>query len=643
LTIPFVAFVKKHDFIVKGLQSFPRLSQLAINSLPIDELQLLLEKLPKLSFLNNQYLEKPVPHGKKSVFAAPPSVSSKHHITFNEFTAQQNQEDQTENQEAILDNDDGPLTLLFDCIGALFKEKNSEWEVQQALNPKLKIELYDFCGALNDGMSEEELEAVNMKAEASINWSILKLLSKYIKDYGDQRLAMIMDTIIAKNRTIEDHFFNRLKENSQILTKLKFLRREVHNLSQENQSLKFRLQRMAVREQSLAARPERRRGSSAKERPESPSEITAREGHLQKTEGDSAENKQSEEITSSRRLMKSPKSGTHEKNSDGNVKANATMTSTSKQTFMNTLTSAKANESRLILPSQLKSVINDLFISKMKKNKSCLLAEIPLRTMREHLEVSFTDKFGIKKLIVESLQSFIHSLREFESQDIEFFVFDKILSSNLPEEFMATLHQMRQTLKSTYFLVFASQNATVPRKEISELFAKSLRGFIQEKDALAVIKLLYGDSDCEFLVPIIKRVSEKVSTAPNKLRRMKDSPAPEFSIIKYNVFEHIITRYIVEKQVVYLENTTRLFQTFDLENEGKLSEEQFIRFLDRISEIISLRLDKDEIMMRLDPAKTEVFNYSQVISYFVRLFVKAESSGRDVCVIQLINYNANLS
>jgi hypothetical protein len=543
--------------------------------------------------------------GIKRIYSAPRRFSSDSLKESDKMSA-----NTTEFEQACDENDvsDNSLGLLFDCLEVLYREKNPNFDIKMGFEVKVKNKLLTIAEAFNENLSEEELESLNLKAESEIIIALIEFLGQYLKSNDDPRIAMIIETISIKNKSIIDFFVQKNDKLGEYPSKIRFLQMQNRELTKENKSIQLRLRMITNREaNNLKTR------SPSQNLKETQNVLEMGNGNLSYQQRVRLRGKQSE---------------LNDKMENDN---------TTKLDFMQNLASIKGDNTKMILPSQLKSIIKDLVISKIKKNKSCLHAQIPIRTMREHIESSFRGKFGIQKLTSECLQSFYSSLKEYESQEAEFFVFDRIVSNILPEEFFALIYQIRQILNETYFHIFISQSQKLSLKEINLLFSKSVSGFIQSQHASAIIRLLYSENDAEFLCKVIENLNSKVSPQSSKLRRSKDTEGQEYSVIKYSVFEHIVIRYVTEKQLVYLSRITQYFKKFDPEDEGKITEENFQALVAHVSGVVKFEVDCDEIMVCLDPARTEVFCFSQIISYFSQLFVRLNDGSNEVCIIDLIN------
>lgn len=75
-------------------------------------------------------------------------------------------------------------------------------------------------------------------------------------------------------------------------------------------------------------------------------------------------------------------------------------------------------------------------------------------------------------------------------------------------------------------------------------------------------------------------------------------------------------RNIAERQVSYLKHMSLMFRHYDKEGEGKITEEQLRSMVSSMSELVHAEIDWEELIVSLDPAKTNVLCYSPVMEIF---------------------------
>jgi Ca2+-binding EF-hand superfamily protein len=67
------------------------------------------------------------------------------------------------------------------------------------------------------------------------------------------------------------------------------------------------------------------------------------------------------------------------------------------------------------------------------------------------------------------------------------------------------------------------------------------------------------------------------------------------------------------KHLRFLENFNQLFNEFDQNSDGRLSEIEFRNLIKKISVIINKDLEIDSLLIKLDPANTQFVNYSGIV------------------------------
>jgi len=96
---------------------------------------------------------------------------------------------------------------------------------------------------------------------------------------------------------------------------------------------------------------------------------------------------------------------------------------------------------------QMKEVIKEIYDSKAKHDEKCQKFKNPLETMEQHLDTYFTTKFGLKSLVVEWIQTLLHGIKTYSSEDHDVLLFAKILHNDIDEDFRLVQEEVKTTLR----------------------------------------------------------------------------------------------------------------------------------------------------------------------------------------------------
>lgn len=541
------------ELILKGLQSLPKLTELEIDSLSKDELQLLAQKLPRLSFPNNNLMGneefiKPVTFSPYSINEPGSAVNPENNITID------------------------PLETQLRCLEFLFQEHEEGYMVDSdVIKRKLAgmVELFDQNGSVG------RLEGLEIKAELEINWFVLETLADYLRKYNDRRAALILEASVGRSRVLTDFFFGKF-------LKMEKLQNKIRNLEEENQRLIFEKNEVQIKLQNVQQE-----------------NVVREKVEPIKTRGLNVQNSGKKEG----RILSKQKLKLEEGNSKngGKVEIADQMT---KDVFLETMKSQENN--RLFSILQLKTIIKQLTHSKIKKDNNFLLAELPFVTMKEHFFNFAQKKFGIKKLVREFASTFFSSLKKHEQFSSEIFVFLKALENKISEDFHKVLEIVKLTLRKVLGELRPDKFKTINASQIEMQ--------VDYQDVIEVLCLLYSDTEVIQITNSMKPFLEPKINKNSNLRFKNQQNEIVQNCIDYRNFEFCVCQFICEAQVKLLESISIVFSDFDVEKEGKLSEEQFQVFVEKLNRFKGVQLDVDDLMLKLDPSGTGVFTYSSIVS-----------------------------
>ena len=130
-----------------------------------------------------------------------------------------------------------------------------------------------------------------------------------------------------------------------------------------------------------------------------------------------------------------------------------------------------------------------------------------------------------------------------------------------------------------------------PEKKINEDVNRIVESFISTEEVASIVEYLYCKEDA---LEIMRRVQkEKKFMEENKVlgtreERILDQHRVSLPVIEYKAFRLIVTNYIFESHMAYLEPFNKVFRMFDTDNNGVLNEVAFTS-PDRVSQARRLR------------------------------------------------------
>ena len=210
--------IKQIDLVIDGLVSLPKLRELSIDNITETGFLIIKNKLPKLEQLNG--------------------------INIKELSKQDKTQSSNKEQEyeAEVPKDLNYIRLAFDCLDTLYKEKNERYSALKSMDDGTREKLVNIGNELNANFSAELLGGYNLKIENDVNFYVLGSLATFIRTYGDDRIATLIDFIAERSRVISDAFFDIVKEKERVVGKNKSLKRETQHLRNKLEAVTMELE-----------------------------------------------------------------------------------------------------------------------------------------------------------------------------------------------------------------------------------------------------------------------------------------------------------------------------------------------------------------------------------------------------------------
>ena len=289
-----------------------------------------------------------------------------------------------------------------------------------------------------------------------------------------------------------------------------------------------------------------------------------------------------------------------------------------------------------MMKSNIKELIAESIQSKKKQDKSFIESGIPLKSLNEHLYDNLRKRFGVTSIVNDTMDSLLVGMEMNESSDIDIFVFNKIFHNKLNEEFFDTIVSVRVSLQKTLYEFLKLKYKSASQLNFDNLFKNIMRGEIGIKEAQLLLFLMYKDEDAIELCGVLTRHSDPIETVNPKIRLLPSESEKDYKI-KWSVFEDIVLRYVTMGQLNFVSCFTELFRDEDKEVSGKITDDSFRSLMRRISELVEVTIDVEELLIKLDPANTGLINYSPCLSLLMALVIEEKPGEGELSVLALLN------
>ena len=321
---------------------------------------------------------------------------------------------------------------------------------------------------------------------------------------------------------------------------------------------------------------------------------------------------------------------------------------------------------KLISIKNMKDLIKDIYNSKVNFDKKCLENGKPKETLEQHMYTYLNHKYGLKSLIIEWASSIINAIKIYGSEDIEIYLFGKILRNELDEESRLILIKLQENISQLLEFYLKSKNPLKSQGEIIKMLNEKKNGILTEEEWKGIIYYINNEEEGSILekkiIAFIQKnkmktnesipmntISEVMQTfnsgtnnyllsgssarfvdnnssayldthGPRKMTRKEMFDLYQFSEdlhIFYKHFINVVGEYQIKLREKYLKNFVKLFRKFDTDFDGILNENEFINL---IKDIPYCQNNLNEYIFKflstIDPFDNKVFTFNDCVWLF---------------------------
>ena len=322
---------------------------------------------------------------------------------------------------------------------------------------------------------------------------------------------------------------------------------------------------------------------------------------------------------------------------------------------------------KLISLKNMKDLIREIYNSKAMFDKKCLENGKTRETLEQHMYTFLNQKYGLKNLIIEWASSIINAIKLYGSEDVEIYLFGKILRNELDEDSRLIYIKLQENISQLLEYYLKSKNPLKSQAEIKKMLNEKKNGILTEEEWKGIIYYIYNEEEVKILekkiVSFIQKnklknsesipfntISEIMQTynsgnnnyllsgtnskvkdnnssntylethGPKKITRREMFDLFQFTEdihIFYKHFINVVGEYQIKLREKYLKNFVKLFRKFDTDFDGILNENEFINL---IKDIPYCQNNINEFIFKflstIDPFDNKVFTFNDCISLF---------------------------
>lgn len=186
-------------------------------------------------------------------------------------------------------------------------------------------------------------------------------------------------------------------------------------------------------------------------------------------------------------------------------------------------------------------------------------------------------------------------------------------------------------------------------EDLNELVnGKVNNGTLFEEEWKGIVYYLYEENDAKLIESklieeINLNVTQKIQSQISKSKITRDEMANLTRIqdnknISYRTFSKIILDFQIKSRVNFLKKFTYLFKTVDSDNNGVISENEFLTLMNTISyqQKINLEPITGKLLNILDPFNNKQLNYSDCIVFFAKEAIQINENGATETLLNIV-------
>lgn len=167
-----------------------------------------------------------------------------------------------------------------------------------------------------------------------------------------------------------------------------------------------------------------------------------------------------------------------------------------------------SSNNKIIPLKQLKDVINEICVQKVKFDNKNKENKLPLETMEQYMYTYLVQKYGLKSLIIDWATLIINGVRTYINDDHEIALFAKILKNECDEEFRFIQLHVKDTLANILKQVLREKYPLKSEAELAKMTDKIQDGGrLEDWQWKKIVAKMYDQYD---QATLIAQIHEKI-------------------------------------------------------------------------------------------------------------------------------------
>ena len=302
---------------------------------------------------------------------------------------------------------------------------------------------------------------------------------------------------------------------------------------------------------------------------------------------------------------------------------------------------------KILTKKQMYDFMNELYESKMEYDKVCRENHLKKESMEHYMYKFLNNKYGLKNLVIEWSSSIITGIKMYSSSDSDINLFSKILKNKIEEGQKLVVMKLKSTIKELYDMYIKNKsrlNQNKGKNKLNEAEIENILNSFNENILLNedewknILKSIYNEEEYKILIKYItnkitdKNDIEKKNYINNLMTKKKSEVTREdfeaankkkFALkIGYKEFVNILTGYQISYREKYLSNLHKLFIKCDEECIGVLNENGFKKLLYSIDFIKNQGKEyMKKLLNKIDPHSYNNITFTEIVTLFSKEMV----------------------
>ena len=244
-------------------------------------------------------------------------------------------------------------------------------------------------------------------------------------------------------------------------------------------------------------------------------------------------------------------------------------------------------------------MLNDIYMQKIKFDRSCRDQNQPRLTMEQYLYTYLNHRYGLHNLAVEYFQSILNAVVKHKDEDHEIVLFGKILKNECDEEFRQSQVHVTNTLNKLMRQLLQERNKFMDKSTQDSVIEQIKAGQIEMWMWTKILERMYDVNDRQKLVERISSIIQgnahltmfdSVTTTPislNDIDRLKNGK------LLYSKFLKVVLDFQLSEHCEFLHEFIDLYKQVDKAGYGVLDEQQFLELVDKM--IARCKLEESKV------------------------------------------------